>query len=249
VRKLKLGPNSWKLTVPLALFAVVAFLLWVSVSSVQTPQKQAEHGQSEGQPYPNTTPYLPPVTAVGVEAMATVFLAIFAVGTLIIAADEISTNKRQSRAYIFIEKIEINRVVVGKTPIVTIVIKNYGKTPAYNFYVGFENLKLIRFERADSLSTADRGKVIPGSREALGPDAIRTAWAAYVTGKRRAKTLSAASMRRLQAGTHAIFFYGVAFYEDAFGDLHETTFRMFSGGPAGIHSVQMSAHDRGNDAD
>jgi hypothetical protein len=166
-----------------------------------------------------------------------------------IAFDQHETAKRESRAYVFTDGISILNVSAGSSPRVIAVIKNFGKTPATELFIRQENLAFLPYNLADTLKVAPREKVADGTMEALGPGAIRNIGSSLLGVGNQPVTLTPVMENQLSMGTHALFYYGVAYYKDVFGVERQTSWRYFSGGPVGLNlGAGMGGHDRGNNS-
>jgi hypothetical protein len=165
-------------------------------------------------------------------AAITVLLAIIAKEQSGIAAEQSKTSRAQLRAYVLADFAQIDHTDLNTSPEVTIYIKNYGETPARNFFVGFPPLTVIRRRDADRLlktTTREQHRSQPASHEVIGPGAVRPFKARYISRRRsNVLRLGRPKMQRLLNGSHAIYIYGVVFYEDVFGVEHESTIRLFS---------------------
>lgn len=137
------------------------------------------------------------------------------------------TAVRQLRAYLSVKTARVDLLEVGKHPVATITVANYGQTPAYGFAT------------AGQMDFVVSGAALPTLREPistgqLGPsgDFVLTATCPF--------QLSAHSISQLKMGTAMMVVHGIINYIDTYGESHFTRFRMKIGGgvpvEAGVHS-------------
>lgn len=135
--------------------------------------------------------------------------------------------ERQLRAYVMVESANIKKLKIGEIPEVSVTIKNFGQTPAYNVKVwglpGFQdfplkgNLPTERPDETDNFVAAPLAPTVPHTIPLIF--------------KRR---MNEETIHALKAGSHAIFVVGQVRYIDAFKVERETDFCLFIGGPIGI---------------
>jgi cbb3-type cytochrome oxidase subunit 3 len=179
------------------------------------------------------------------------FIVTFFLGC--IAYRQENTSRRQLRAYVFVEKSQVEFIQLsGSYNMVTNVsdfdravrttleIKNSGQTPAQDSQtfgqIDFQEwpldeskLKLIDF--------SNKGI----SKETLGPGNIRY--------KNDVININQTQWEQLNNGTHAIFVYGVIKYKDVFGETQTTHYRFFTGGEVKLSRGNgLLPHDEGNKA-
>ena len=165
-------------------------------------------------------------------------------------ADQVRASKAELRAYALRQGVDVEDVMPGKSPVATVKVVNFGKTPAFKFYLAIENLTLIRYVNNNTLIPADRSKPHDGSHEVLGPGDSRSAIYGYVDSNNTPLILSTSDVARLGTGEPALFLYGAIFYEDSFGCEHRSTIRVFVGGPTKLALLPRMAPDvAGNEAD
>jgi hypothetical protein len=260
VRKLKIPDWNWRAT-PLfaALVLVCIFGVAHDSSPARSPQQPNCHQPEKGgrsacedDPLPflyaGAAGFLRDAPAV--EATATVLLFLITALLAKIALDQHNTARRESRAYIFTDGISLLNIALGSSPHVAAVIKNFGKTPATDLFIRHENLVFLPYSAADTLKPAPRDKIADGTKESLGPGAIRNIGSALIGVGNQPIVLTQTMLNQLSVGSHAIFYYGIAYYKDVFGRERQTAWRFFSGGPVGLAlGAGMGGHDQGNYAD
>jgi hypothetical protein len=145
------------------------------------------------------------------------------------------TAVRQLRAYVSVKTARVDDLEVGKQPVATIVVKNYGQTPAY----GFASAGQMDFVASGASLPILREPVPTGH---LGPTAD------YILTAKPPSVLSAELIEQLRTGAAVAFVHGIIHYIDTYGVTHFTRFRMKIGGGVppeeGIHSC-----NEGNDTD
>ncbi|UTW53265.1 hypothetical protein KFF05_07920 [bacterium SCSIO 12827] len=135
--------------------------------------------------------------------------------------------ERQLRAYVMVESANIKKLKIGEIPEVSVTLKNFGQTPAYDVRVwgvpGFQDFPLkggLPTERPDETDDIVAAPLAP-----TVPQTIPLIFK---------RTMNEETIRALKAGSHAIFVVGQARYIDAFKVERETDFCLFIGGPIGI---------------
>jgi len=197
----------------------------------------------------------------GILALFTIFLVIAGAAQLAIARD---TEKRQLRAYVFLEAISIGNVfgdpprVDSATglpqkgpwiyrpkhgPIVEATIKNSGQTPAYDM-VCAGNLVLREYPPG----------IGPFPHEAIRPPTSKSTLPANGVATQTAtmkRPLKKEEFEGLVSGKYAIYYCGTIFYKDVFKENRRTRFRHFynySVVSAGIPD-RFTSCEEGNEAD
>ena len=181
-------------------------------------------------PFPISVVHLPAPDAaawVGAAAAALLFvvtgaLAVFTFklwrSTSALVRDAADTAKRELRAYVTVETIRIQTVMADTGILGTMLIMNYGRTPAYKLSVACDLTVDLRIGAPLPL---------PAASPALGPLAPG---AHFGTTKAALFRLTATQFNQLQGGTHRLFFHGEIRYMDAFGVPRFTRFRVESDG-------------------
>lgn len=146
------------------------------------------------------------------------------------------TAVRQLRAYVSVKTARVSTLEVGRHPVATITVANYGQTPAYGFAT------------AGQMDFVVSNRALPTLRESiptghLGPSGE------YILTATCPLELNAHSLDQLKTGAAVIFVHGIVNYIDTYGEKHFTRFRMKIGGGgvplgAGIHSC-----NEGNETD
>jgi hypothetical protein len=156
----------------------------------------------------------------------------------------IDTEKRQLRAYVFVDDIEITGVTSADGPKTLVRIKNGGQTPAYKLrhVGGYTNV--LEYPLKTPLPTATL-MFRRGSDEAsfseLGPgithDKIRPH-----------RPIAPFQIMGLRSGTLALYLFGEVHYTDAFNCDRWIRYRNVLGGPVADHFPQLAIAADGNDA-
>jgi hypothetical protein len=152
-----------------------------------------------------------------------------------------ASERRQLRAYVFIEDSELRKFGSTEAPEGDVIIKNYGRTPASAMTVwvavkGADDFTKVSFPRAP----AD----LPITRMAFGPGG-EMHWPAPFS-----RALNQAEIDSIKQGKGALFIYGEIRYRDAFDCSHFTKFRLIYGGNAGARPEgDMAIANDGNETD
>jgi hypothetical protein len=157
------------------------------------------------------------------------------------------TARRQLRAYVFIEGVNIKDIGSPSGPVTTVVVKNTGLTPAYKV-THTEGYNIVDWPLTQPLpSLADMSVLATGgdvqmmSRFDLGPN--------NVTGKsKRRKPIDPATGAGLVQGTKVLFLYGEILYTDTFGKHHYTRYKMMLGGPIADRGPNLATTEDGNES-
>lgn len=171
----------------------------------------------------------------GIAALAGIAQAIALVFTIIVL---VRTARRQLRAYVFVDSVDVEGIQVGEQPSVAIKIKNFGQTPAYDLaqWVG------LRFDAFDNPKFPDvpfgkaelwQRPLAPGDTAELHPNPLRN-------------PITEAHMTALAAGEAAIWIFGEIRYRDAFKKRRRTRYRLFLNNETRM--IGFAPHHQGNDA-
>jgi hypothetical protein len=175
---------------------------------------------------------------------ATFLLAVFTAGlfvaTYCLVRESQKSSERQMRAYIFIEKREIE--FIDGVPRINLVMRNEGKTPAHDVVVyGHASIAPCPW---NNFPIEKSGKV-RRSKEVLGPNGWRDKQQVELT-----RDSYVANQGDIEASRMAVYAYGEITYRDAFGRDCWTKYRYFWNGD--IHKRRkfgMAADSQGNEAD
>jgi len=171
------------------------------------------------------------------------------------------TAQKQLRAHVFPEVGDISNVAnplphhvvpnpnhaginfprVG--PIASVVIKNFGQTPAYEV-IHWMNIHLQEFPLRNPLPRRQKHPGFPFTKSTLGPGG-KTSKSIKLNAP-----LTNQQIADLRAGNSAIYVYGVIVYKDAFGKRQRTYFRLMhveAAGAIGI-STALTGYGEGNEA-
>jgi hypothetical protein len=156
------------------------------------------------------------------------------------------TEKRQLRAYVFLESIRTAGMSEdsARDLSATIVFKNFGQTPAYNVR-HTSSLKFADYPPPMTVFDYDATKR-PIPVDTLGPqggarNVVRSTETDLMSGSERKQLM--------KAQTKAIYVFGTISYEDAFGVKRCTSYRFMAGGDSEILDGDMLRMDSGNEAD
>lgn len=230
-------------------------LLFIKIAS--SPNTQEEPSQSKKEKDERAAIERRSEVTTRIIASATIIQAIALILTIIVM---VRTTKRQLRAYVFLDTIDIGNIigsppppVDGQTaipvgawifrpetgPMTAIIIKNSGKTPAYDVvhtgYIGIYEYPTPIFP-APPASPFKTVMAIP-------PDG-RTSKVIAIE-----HPLTSEEIDNLIKGTHAIYVYGNITYK-TFGKRRITNFRYMQNGLTAIigHTTIMTGCEDGNDA-
>lgn len=127
------------------------------------------------------------------------------------------TAKRQLRAYVGVQSITIENVVMGLKPSAHIIAKNFGQTPADKF----DLISYLALWPPDS----ENFLVVPSDAEhsysTLAPGTVSNAY------PKLAEVMTPELLTLYGSGAVRIFAFGEIRYEDAFGDPRVTHFRCY----------------------
>lgn len=144
----------------------------------------------------------------------------------------------QLRAYVVVTHATITGLELGETPTARINLQNVGQTPA-NRVISWVAMTSGPYPDAPLIDD-------PGDVE-RSPTVLGTG-VTYDLTVRLTDPLSSAELAELIHGSRAVFVYGQIQYEDVFGKIRETTFRVFKGGGVGIVGTAMVPAREGNAA-
>jgi len=135
------------------------------------------------------------------------------------------TAERQLRAYVLFESARTINVEVGKIPYVKITIKNFGQTPArivaHRANVGFGHYP----------PTIGDPPPVDNSEFFIF---ILAPGAEYYAEPKFNQPLRQIEIDGINSGRAALYAFGEISYEDAFGKIRTTKYKLFSGGPLGL---------------
>lgn len=233
------------------------FPLIFKVIPSQNTQEEATQAKKEKEEQAATNRRVEITTYI--VASATGIQAIVLIWTVIVM---LRTTRRQLRAYVFVDTIDIGNITdplppddkqidrnkVGAWifrpnigPITFLTIKNSGKTPAYDV-INLGNICIKEFPLTSTLPPIDFGTVI--TKSAVPANGIITKYLQL------SEPLTEQEVTNLRAGIAAIYVYGKIYYK-TFGKKKVANFRFmhFAGtGIIGLNS-QMTICEEGNDAD
>lgn len=151
-------------------------------------------------------------------AVVTTALAVFtwklwrSTGQLVSGAED--TAKRELRAYVALKEVNIKANQPNTLPMGEMVIRNFGRTPAYRLSISAE----LAFDERAAKHLSE-----PAAGQELG----HLAPGADFTSEIRAPfCLLRGGVSAIAGATHAVFLHGVIRYTDTFGALHFTRFRV-----------------------
>jgi hypothetical protein len=153
------------------------------------------------------------------------------------------TEKRQLRAYVFVDNIGIAEIDSAAGPRTWVRIKNSGLTPAYGLI--HENVYSIReypLKTPLPVMTPLRATANNYSFSELGPGSIHDK-------PRRHRFITPLEIAGLSAGTSVIYFYGLVTFTDAFGCHRWIRYKSVLGGPVANRGLDnLVITDDSNDA-
>jgi hypothetical protein len=158
------------------------------------------------------------------------------------------TEKRQLRAYVFLESVHVTDTkdkITGDDPnrglSATIIFKNFGQTPAYNVW-HLSSLKVADFPAPSTVFVRDPAKR-PIPMDTLGPQGGTQS---VVQPSEPDSASGAEGKQQLGSQSRAIYVFGKIDYEDAFGVKRCTRYRFMVGGNAGLRGSDALRVDTGN---
>ncbi|MGO9120789.1 MAG: hypothetical protein ACLQPD_24665 [Desulfomonilaceae bacterium] len=197
-----------------------------------------------------------------------VFTGALAIFTIVLVAVSIyqvavirRTTRRQLRAYVFIDSVDIINAIAPPEnaslpegtpdyqptigPIVRIVIKNSGQTPAYDM-ICWGHIYFSDYPLTSPLPYIDQKVVSPPIKSKLPVPAEGKTFKDLVMPL----PLTATQIGYLREATHAIYVYGNINYRDIFGKNRFSSFRYFANVMTGISHLRgyMTGCEAGNEA-
>jgi hypothetical protein len=174
----------------------------------------------------------------------------------------VRTTRRQLRAYVFIDTIDILNVfgnrpppIPGQAPpavgpwiyrtdigpAVMMAIKNSGQTPAYDV-IHYGNICIREYPLASNLPPINI--IASATRLAMSPGGITRKFV------NMPRPLTVEEIGQLNAGTHAIYAYGNIIYKDTFKKKRFSNIRYFHNGTIAIlgQTTAMIGCEEGNEA-
>ena len=224
----------WMLKRPeIALGFLIATVFWIVVlgwATSYSPSEQEKNScyqaaekagrtHEECKTFWERTTSDPIATFTLVLAISTIGLWVATIG-LYVAGERHS--ERQLRAYVMIESVAITGIGDGQKPDIHITIKNSGQSPA-SHVTHWAKLGFSTFpEMSGPIPERNPNENLPESAMAPGGTV------GIITGVDLA--LNGATIRAIQAETHALYVKGEIRYTDAFGKSRETDFLLFCTG-------------------
>jgi hypothetical protein len=173
-----------------------------------------------------------------VAAVATAAAAIFAYQQGEISRD---TERRQLRAYVTVDEVDIVKFDQSQPVQAHLVLKNTGQTPAYN--ISAITLIQPNLPSAHSNRSLD-GLTLKRTRGVLGTGGVLQMYPAI------SRTLSDEEYYYVKNGAGEIDIFGEVTYTDAFGTLRCTRYSFSYVGSDGSHPDKLvTPTEDGNDAD
>lgn len=154
------------------------------------------------------------------------------------------TARRQLRAYIAVEPMG-GDVVIDEPINIPIRLKNYGQTPARNC-CSASNAMVRKLPYSLQAQRDESGPILPTDEAA--PKHILQPGDVLVVYCRMDIPLPAVTHDHLKADRAAVFCSGVVYYEDVFGEPHETHFRYEFSGDECFKTGRLRMSREGNDA-
>jgi hypothetical protein len=137
--------------------------------------------------------------------------------------------ERQDRAYLLADKVVID-LKAEAVPRVTVVIKNFGRTPSFNFTVTSE-CKVVRSLLSAFGKPPEPDHLLNG---VIAPGGASTFYAACN------EKITQQDITDLSSKKIVVYFLGLIEYRDVFNRLHRTIIRRLVGGPAGLNGEFMA---------
>jgi hypothetical protein len=151
-----------------------------------------------------------------------------------------STAKRQLRAYVFVYSAEISNIMSDQNVAVTLVVKNFGQTPAYKLSAWL-GVDILPFPLKTPLSSAADIQQIantnigPGGEQAMKFSSDRPI-PVELRDEFEPQKIS------------AVYVHGTIKYVDAFKIRRFTNFRLYKGGNFGVTGPGLSFSTEDNEA-
>jgi hypothetical protein len=204
--------------------------------------------QDQGEPGPVTHETWWGVPADGWVAIFTLFLTVTTLLLWLATREALQDSRRSAerdqRAYVFPTTIALLDGATNEPPLATminhpgsfIVLKNSGRTPAYDV-IHWAEIRVLDRQDEHLLSIPPLAEVSKGWMGASG-EINKT----ITLGR----AMDEAEIAAIHARTKAIFVHGKVEYKDVFGQRRETTFRLFYFGTYPAKGATFSFCDQGN---
>jgi hypothetical protein len=180
----------------------------------------------------------PVATFTGLLFAATVLLW-WATRGLVKGAEQ--TAERQLRAYVVAEAASIRDADSSQSFGVTVVIHNFGQTPAYKYATSL-NVQLVEAS-TNSITELLTNPKSQQTQASIGPGAI-------ILANSTLRAFAPAERAALASGTTTLFVFGEIRYTDAFGAARYTRFRYLYGHPYALgEDGALPMAETGNEAD
>jgi hypothetical protein len=147
------------------------------------------------------------------------------------------TEKRQLRAYVFVNEDEITELDNPTGPVTSIKITNSGRTPAYKLTHVLVYTNAIKYRHKESLPPVPTGE---GSLSDLWPGGTHS----KINQRRRITPLELAG---LEAGDLVIYLYGEVRFTDAFSCQRWMRYKYLLGGPGAYRGLYLTIAEDGNE--
>lgn len=148
-----------------------------------------------------------------------------------------ATAERQLRAYVMIDKASVKNLGPGGEPVVNLLIRNSGQTPAHDVKHWVAS-GIAPYPLSEAML-----KKIMGEETELPPKPVAPNGEFNLPSE--SEVLTEASYGGLFNKTHALYVVGEIRYRDAFGVDRETDFLLFTGGPIGVQQ-NLATYITGN---
>jgi hypothetical protein len=173
----------------------------------------------------------------GILASFTIMLALSTIFLWIATRDLVreakGTSERELRAYLGVENVSLKLLQVGEKPEITIVVRNFGQTPAYRV-TKFSDSKVGAIDLKDFPEEGGR------SQTALNPgETLKTI-------STRDTVLTQAEYDGIKDDTIRYHFFGIVRFIDAFGKKRFVRYRFHTYGERLFAAGQMAVAEGGN---
>lgn len=212
--------------------------------------------QRQAQAAEDSVQWLAFQTKLGIGGFGAVVLSLIFTGWAAVAAGRAAkaaeagvavaseSARRQLRAYIAVENGEGGIVRAGQKICLPLTLRNHGQTPALRTAMVARILvRGLPFRLEQEVGELGE-RVLPHERPAA---VIHPRTDARVI-EEMDEPLPDALFKRIEVDEAAVFFSGTIFYEDVFGERHETHFRFEFSGAECFRSGKMRISAQGNDA-
>lgn len=180
-----------------------------------------------------------------ITAIATILLTWITYMLVQLGREQSNTTRSQLRAYVCAKSSKIENFAVGQRPKATIVLENVGQTPAYRYRgqrmivreaFPFPHPLPINFEQ---LPGGAKESDLPARDLGTGGESPLTV--------ELDNELTQPMIDLITEKRAALYLIGVAYYDDIFGDPHETHYCLYFGGDVGARADgQMASFKIGN---